>query len=51
MAGTFLRNFIKIGLVISEKKMYNEKVNKNHGRNISEKFHQNLISSFREEDV
>ena len=24
---------------------------KDHGRNISVKFHQNLISSFREEDV
>ena len=33
MAGTFLRNFIKIRLVVSEKKMFKEKVNaRTHGQ-------------------
>ena len=51
-------NFIAVGLMVSDKKIFKDfkKVEilsrnseEDHGRNISVKFHQNPMSSFRED--
>ena len=54
-------SLVNVGLMVSDKKIFKDLKKKfsfvaryseeDHGRNISVKFHQNPVSSLREEDV